>query len=206
MKERTQGNLALHASKRRSDAEVDAEAERHVAIVGAGEVEPVGIGEMAGVPVGRADGGNDHASAWDLAAADLNVSIGDPCRPLDRAVVSQKLLDGGRDERRIVLELCHLVGMLEQGQRAIADQVHRGLVTSDEEEQAHGEQLTLVQLVALLFNGDQETEKVRLWMFPAFRKQTKEIVSKMPAGLRATRHDIRIRQETDGIEASGDVG
>src|SRR5262249_56605749 len=129
---------------------------------------------MAGVPIGCSDGGNDHASAWDLAAADLNVSIRDPCRPLDRAVVSQELLDGGRDEPRIVSELCHLVRMLEQGERAIADQIHRGLVTGNEQEQAHGEELTLIQLVPLLFDGDQETEKVRLRMLTTLREQTTE--------------------------------
>ena len=39
--------------------------------------------------------------------------------------------------------------MLEQGERAIADQIDRGLVTGNEQEQAHGEQLALIQPVAL---------------------------------------------------------
>src|SRR5262249_42574768 len=148
---------------------------------------------MAGVAIGRADGGDDHASARDLATADLRVSIGDPGRPLDRAVVAQEFLNGRRDERRIAFELCHLVGMLEKGKRAIADQIHRGLVTGNEQEQAHGEQLALVKLVALLFDRNQETEEVRLWVLTTLREQTTEIVSEMPPGSPTSLHDVRIR-------------
>src|SRR5437660_1483210 len=45
------GDLALHARERRAETEVDAEAEGDVAIVGAGDVQPVGLRELRGVAV-----------------------------------------------------------------------------------------------------------------------------------------------------------
>src|SRR5262249_60950505 len=76
----------------------------------------------------------------------------------------------------------------------------------DEQEQAHGEQLALVQFVTLLFDRDQETEEIRLRALPALLEKTTEVVKEMPASSRASRGDLRIRHEADRIEASGDIG
>src|SRR5207248_10656872 len=53
--ERVDGDLALHARERGAEAEVDAPAEGDVAVVGARDVETVGVGKLCGVAVGGAD-------------------------------------------------------------------------------------------------------------------------------------------------------
>ena len=64
------------------------------------------------------------------------------------------------DEAGIVAQRLELLGMAQQRQHAVADQVDRRLVAGDEEEDAGGEQLVLAQLVAGLLGGDEAGEHV----------------------------------------------
>src|SRR5262247_51814 len=53
LEQRAQRELTLHAGQRGSEAEVNAEPEGDVAVVGACDVEPVRIREVGRIPVGR---------------------------------------------------------------------------------------------------------------------------------------------------------
>ena len=50
--------------------------------------------------------------------------------------------------------------MAQEGQGAVADEVHRGLVARHEEQQDGGDQLALGQAIALLLGGDQLAEQI----------------------------------------------
>src|SRR5262249_9961035 len=52
--QRVDGDLTLDARQRSAETEVDAPAERDVTIVGAADVEPVGVRKLRGVAVGGA--------------------------------------------------------------------------------------------------------------------------------------------------------
>ena len=185
---------------------MDPEPESHVAIVRARDVEPVGIGEMPGIAVGRPDGGNDQGPAGDLPALNLDISGGEPSRPLHRAVIAQELLDRGGDEAGIALELLELVGMTEQGEQPVADEVHRGLVPGDEQQHAHGQHLALAQLVSLLLGRDEQAQQVFLGALAPLPDKGAKVIAEGSTRRPAPLHDLAIGEQPDGVEAAGDVG
>ncbi len=81
---------------------------------------------------------------------------------LQRAAVAQQLLHCRPDELRILLQLLDLVGMLEQGQRAVPDEIDRRLVPGNEKEKDHCQKLVLTQLVACFFDLNQGAHEIVL--------------------------------------------
>jgi hypothetical protein len=118
---------------------VDAEAEGDMAIVAARDVEPVGIGEVRGISVGRADRGDHEGALRDRLAAQLHLRVGDAGGPLDGAVVAQQLFHRAADQGGLAAQALELRGVLQEGEQAVADQVHGGLVARDEEQHAGGQ-------------------------------------------------------------------
>ena len=137
---------------------------------------------------------------------DLDVGGGDACRALHGAVVAQQLLDRGGDQRGIVPHARELVGVAQQRQGAVADQVDGRLVARDEQQQAHRDDLVDGELVALLLGGQEAREKVGLRPGPALHDQRAEIVGQRPAGAAPALDDGRIRRQPDRVEAARDVG
>ena len=125
------------------------------------EVERVDrLAEVRGVVVGGAEQGEDERTLLDGVAAELDVGERDAARELHRAVVAEQLVDAVDDQRRVVVQELELVGVPQQRQRAVADQVHGRLVAGDVEEAHLVEELVLAEDVALLLDRDQRGEQV----------------------------------------------
>ncbi len=174
-------------------------------VVGAGDVEPVRVRELRGIPVGRADRGDHEGAFRDRLAAHLHLRVRDAGGPLHRAVVAQQLLHRAADERGLPMEAFELGGMPEQGKEAVADQVHGGLVAGDEEQDAGGEQLALGEPVALLLHCDEGGEQVRARMAAALGEQRAEVVRDPAPADAPALHDRRVGRDADRVEAPDDV-
>lgn len=94
------------------DASVHTCAERDVLVHRAPEVHHVGIGVQVRVVVRDCQQDTDPFTFSDRAAADLRRTGGDPGDGRHRRVEPQELLDGTRDELRVVGELALMVGAL----------------------------------------------------------------------------------------------
>ena len=115
---------------------MDAPAEGNVAVVGARDVEAVRVGKLSRIAVGGADERHHQLALADRVAAQLDVLARDARRALHRAVVAQQLFHGAGDEPGALAQPAELRGMAQERQGAVADQVDRGLVAGDEQEDA----------------------------------------------------------------------
>ena len=106
------------------------------------DVEVVGFGELGGVTVSRPDDERQLLSRLHCLAAEGHVLGDDSRRGLHGAVVSQQLLGGVLDALQLAAQQVELIGMLQQREQAVADEIGGGLVPRDEEQLAG-----LVQLV-----------------------------------------------------------
>ena len=79
---------------------------------------------------------------------------------MHRSVITQHLLDRVGYERRVADEPPLLVGVSEQGPHAVADEVHRRLVTGNEQKEDDAAQLGLAQTITLVFGGEQRAQQV----------------------------------------------
>ena len=95
--------------------------------------------------------------------------------------------------------------MAKERERAVADQVHRRLVTGDEEEDARGEQLLLAQLVARLLRGDEAGQHVGPRLGAAPRDEIAEVVGELVASGEAPLGHLGVRRQPDGVEPPRDV-
>ena len=125
-------DFRLKPGQRRPHAEMGAGAERDVLVLRPAHVEAVGVGELRRIAVGGCQQQVDPLPPADLGAVHLQIDLGQARRQLNRAVVAQDLLDRRGHQRRIVPDPPHLVGVAQQGQQAVADQVRGRLVAGDE--------------------------------------------------------------------------
>src|SRR5919202_3670443 len=93
------------------------------------EQEAIRVCELLLVAVGRADRAEDHLAAWNQDPGNgyllARIAFG---RQLDRAGVTQQLFDRRFDQRWIVLQQRHLLGMLQESKRAARNQVNRSFM------------------------------------------------------------------------------
>ncbi len=71
---RLEGNLGLESGQRRAETVVRALAERQVRIRRATQVQPLGLGKLDFVVVGRRDERQRQRAAWNRRPAELDVS------------------------------------------------------------------------------------------------------------------------------------
>jgi hypothetical protein len=129
----------------------------------------------------------------------------DAHRPLYRAVVAQQLFDRALDQRRVVLQHSELVGMTQEGEKAVTDEVCARLMAGDEEQHARSEEFLFAKLVAPLFGRDQQVEEIRTGPPPALRKEATEILGQRAASRSALFHDVSIRRKAKCVEAPSDI-
>ena len=108
-------------------------------------------------------------------------------------------------EGRLSAEALDLRRVPEQGEQAVADQVHGGLVARDEEQHAGGEQLPLGEAVALLLHRDERGEQVRARVTAALGEQRAEVVRDAAPADPPALHDRLVGRDADGVEAPDDV-
>src|SRR5215213_7533845 len=114
------GDLTFHPGERRAQAVVDAFAESEVSVVGAGDVQVVGVREAFRVVVGGREHDQHHLpSGYDRPAHVYVLPREALGRGLDGSVIAQQLLDGRLDQGRVVLKLPELVGVLQQREHAV---------------------------------------------------------------------------------------
>src|SRR5690606_12455724 len=79
---------------------------------------------------------------------------------LDRAVVAQQLLDRVRRQVRVLAQRLQLVGVPQQCQRAVPDEVDRGLVPGDVEQADLRDQFLVGEHVAVVLGRDEGGQQV----------------------------------------------
>ena len=151
----------LQAGQLVAQAEVGAEAEGHVRVRAAGDVEGVGVVEDRLVAVGRGVEQEQLLAGPDGGAAELDVAGGRPGHVLDRATPSaasprRRRASGGR----VGGQAGQLVGMGQQLLHAAADDVAGGLVAADEDEQGLVDERVVVERVAVDLGVAQDADEV----------------------------------------------
>src|SRR5262245_40761158 len=184
---------------------MNAEPERHVPVVPTGDVEAVGIDKLRGIAVSGTDRRHYHGALPDRVAIDLDVFARDARGALDGAVVAQELLDRARGERRISLQSPELVGMAQERQHPVADEVHRRLVTGHEEEDAHGQEFALRQPIALLLGRDERAQQIRSWLTASLGYLAAEVLGQRIPRLCAALLDLDIGVRANGIQTASQV-
>ena len=156
-----QGLLTLNPNQGGAQAVVDASAEGHVGIGPAGNVEVVGVLELAGVPVGRGDEPADTLVLLDHPFPQFHVLGGDAGDGLDGGVVAQALLVGlDVHALNVAAQEVVLVGVADEGQDAVAQQVNGGLVAGQEQKGGVGDDLVAAEDAFPLAPGQDGYEVV----------------------------------------------
>src|SRR5262249_37840538 len=160
--EATDRHLPLHAGQPHARAGVDADAEGQVPVGVPTDVEPVRIGELGRIAVGRSDADVHVGTGGHLDAVQHRVSCGSAVAELVRALEAEKLLHGGADEVRVRPQGGQRVRVAEQQVHRVADQVGGGLVPGIEQEDAVVQQLELAEPLVGRAPGSQRAARGQL--------------------------------------------
>jgi hypothetical protein len=128
------GDAALEAGERRASAIMVAVPEGEVMIRLAGDIETVRFGEVTVVAIGCSQHGQDEVAAADRLAAAFHVFGGNAAHELHGAVVPQELFDSHGNRPEVVPKPLQLVGVLEQRDEAVTQQVGGCLIARVEQE------------------------------------------------------------------------
>ena len=168
--------------------------ERDVRGPGALDVEPIGVGEDVRIPVGGPEEDVHARPLGHRVSHDRRVRGGLPDAVRHRALQPQRLPHSVGDEGGIVVDEPALVGVREQEVEGGADDVRRGLVTGDHDEDPRADRL--VERDGVVPEGGlQRAEDVRL-LGRVVREQAAARVARDPVdrphqrdGVRPTQHD-----------------
>lgn len=111
----------------------------------AADVEPVGAGEPARVPVGGLYGDGHRLPRPDQLALHLDVLQRGPQQRVGHAEIAQQLLRGRSGEIRVGAQGVQLTGVGQQGEDAEAEHVRRGVEPGGEEQPADPGQLLVAE-------------------------------------------------------------
>src|SRR5262249_16271527 len=116
-------DAGFEACEASAETGVDADAERQVAIVAPADVEPIGVGELGRIAVRGNEPEDAEVALGDALAAQLAGGRRRAPSELRRALVAHELIEGGGEQRRVVLQVLPLLRVTQQREHAIADQV-----------------------------------------------------------------------------------
>ncbi len=154
-------DLELQAGQLVAQAEVGAEAEGHVRVGAAGDVEGVGLVEDGLVAVGRGVEEEQLLALADGGVAQLDVAGGRAGHVLDGRHPAQHLLDRtGQQAFGVGGQAGQLLGPGQQLLHAAADDVARRLVAADEDEQGLVDERGVVERVAADLGLAQDADEV----------------------------------------------
>jgi hypothetical protein len=174
--ERTERDLDLRARERGAEAEVHAAAERQRLYVGTRDVQPVRVGIARGVAIPGTQQGEDLLAGGNGHAADIDTRLGHSVHELRRAVVAQELVGEIAKQRRITPQQGELIGMLQETQQAVAEEVGGGLETRREQQRRERHQLIIGQSIATDLGREQLAEQVLPRPASLVRDQTEEVL------------------------------
>ena len=135
-------------------------AEREVAGRVATDVEAVGFVPAALVAVRGSEQQQTLAAGGKGGAVQLDVAGQEPGEGLGRRVEAQRLFDGRGDEGRVGEQLGPLVGKRVEPEDRVAEQLRRGLVARDQQQEAEAEHLGRRQRAVTLLRRDERADEV----------------------------------------------
>ena len=101
-----------------------------MAVILARDVETVGIRKAFRVAVGRAHDRNHRLALADLLSSQLHILWRQPRRVLAGALVAQQFFHGRRNQSKIGAQPLQFIGMAQQRQHPIANQVGGGFLAA----------------------------------------------------------------------------
>ena len=152
--------LQLGARHVGADAVMDPEAEPEVPVLAPGDVEAVGVAELAGITVRRRHRQRDVGTRGHGHAGDLEVDGRDARDAADDRFVAHDLLDGHRHELGVRTQEVELVGVGREQVQDDREGAARGVVASEEEVDQQRLQLGPAEPVARLLGVDERAEQV----------------------------------------------
>ena len=124
---------------------MQSEREREDAARLAVHVEPVAVGETAVVAIGGGQDADEHASRGNDLPLELDVFQGEAGHLRPGRFVAEDLLDGIRDERRVLDQVAALVGMIGEDLGRPANELGGGLVPRTRQQRDEREDLLAVR-------------------------------------------------------------
>ena len=135
--------------------------ERNVWVRRTVESHLVRMREHVRVAVGRREEQDDDVAGRQLSTADVHWLQRDPLRHLDRAVESQQFLDSLLHRRVIARgHLVELATIADHSQHRVADDIGRGLVPREHEQDHRRDELAVVKRGAVVLRVDQGREQI----------------------------------------------
>lgn len=107
---------------------MDAAAESKVIGRVAADEKRVGVGLMVGIAIRRREDNEDAPAFRNFYAPDTVRHLRGPEKSLDRRFEAQCLVDGRRHEARVRAEREPLVGIRDQGEEQVTEEIRGGLV------------------------------------------------------------------------------
>ena len=179
---------------------MDPASERHVFAGRPPKVQPLRIREHLRVVVRPAQQRDHVVPGLDLHTVDLERLQHQPPCQLHRRVEPQQLLHRVPDDRWIVAEVPQLVGMPAQREQAVADEPRRGLVASNEQQRAHGDDLLVGELLPLLLRVRQRADEVLAGAAPARGNQPPQVLPERHARLGGLLHPVPRHHRVERVD------
>ena len=151
----TESFLKFDPGERGAEAEVGAEAEGDVRVLGATGIERFGLRERSWIVIGRPEEQADLVSSAERNPVPFQILEHPPFEHLQGRIPPQKLLGSGGQEVRFATESCKDLGVARQSKDRVADGVHGRLVAGVEDEDAGGDEVFVGHVVVCDQLGDE---------------------------------------------------
>ena len=136
----------------------------------------------------------------DRLTTELEIDEGDATRELHRAVVAQQLLHRVGDQVRFGVQRGELIGVAQQREGAVPDEVHRRLVSREVEEHHLVLQLGGGEPVTFLLGRDERAEQV-IAGFPTLPLDRRlHVPGEMLTGVEDRREVLRQHDRLEGLD------
>ena len=154
--ERSERELALHASEWRPQTVMDAVSKRQMARTFPVDVEHLGVRVLRRVPIGCGEADDDLRTGRNgrLAEVDRRDRVAER-RVRHRGVVAQQLFYRDGELRRIGPERGELFGLPQQRDHAVADEARGRVVTGDDQLEDRRQQLLRAESLLAVTGSDQ---------------------------------------------------
>ena len=120
----------------------------------------LGVRELLRIAVGAAYQGQERLPGAYLFAIEFQAFDGNPARCLDRSLVAEDLLDSAADQSGLAAQTVHLLGVAQQREQPVADQVACGFVAGHEQQHALRDQFVVGQFVAVFLARHHHADHV----------------------------------------------
>ena len=127
-------------------------------IVSPTKVEPIGIGKSFGIAIAGAHHRDHCLTLANQLAAEFRVLWTDARRVLARTFIAQQFFHRRGNQRKIVSQSLQLIGITNQAEHAVANQIRRGFLAADHRHDAVRDNFFFRQPVAVELCGHQRID------------------------------------------------